>query len=140
MGDAPTTTNSAAQAVDSALKSIINDVVISAAKAAAVAALPWLSWPVISQLFDALLNWIGGYVYTAMAEWSTIGVIDIQTWMENSDYQRALSDLKAARDQAVKDLQTAGQAGDQNAINTAKQNFKNAFQNLVHWDGSASPK
>jgi hypothetical protein len=140
MGDAPTTTNSAAQAVDSALKSIINDVVISAAKAAAVAALPWLSWPVISQLFDALLNWIGGYVYTAMAEWSTIGVIDIQTWMENSDYQKALSDLKAARDQAVKDLQTAGQAGDQNAINTAKQNFKNTFQNLVHWDGSATPK
>jgi hypothetical protein len=140
MGDAPSTTNSAAQAVDSALKSIINDVVISAAKAAAVAAAPWLAWPVVSQLFDALLGWIGGYVYTAMAEWSTIGVIDVQTWIEKSDYQTALTQLKAARDEAVQNLQAAGKAGDQNAINAAKQKFKDAFQSLVHWDGSATPK
>src|SRR5271165_186571 len=101
MGDAPTTTSSTVQAVDSALKSIINDVVLAAAKAAAVAEAPWLSWPVISQLFDALLNWIGGYVYTAVADWTTIGVIDVQAWIENADYQKALADLKSVKDQTV---------------------------------------
>jgi hypothetical protein len=139
MGDTPATDNQTVATVDAALKSLVNDVVIAAAKAAAIAEAPWLSWPVISNLFDALLNWIGGYVYKAMAEWTTMGVIDVQTWIENSNYQKALADLKAARDEAVSNLQAAGQAGDTSAIEAAKQKFKDAFQNLVHWDGSHTP-
>ena len=139
MSDAPTTSNTAAQAVDGVLKALINDVVIAAAKAAAVTEVPWLAWPVVSQLFDALLNWIGGYVYTAMADWTTIGVIDVQAWTENADYQNQLDLLKVASAQAVQRIQAASQVGDQNAIAETKTKFKNAFQKLVHWDGSATP-
>lgn len=139
MADTPATDNQAVKIVDDFLKGIVNDVVIAAAKAAAMAAIPWLAWPVISQLFDALLNWIGDYIYTAMAEWSTVGVIDVQTWIENSDYKTAVTQLADARNEAIKNLRAAGTSGDQDAINAAKQKFKDTFQNLVHWDGSHNP-
>jgi hypothetical protein len=137
MADRSTPSKSTVQAVGSDLKALVMDVIIASAKAAAMTEAPWLAWPVFSQLFEALLRWMGTLFFQAVAEWSTIESVDVQTWIEKKDYQTALTNLKLAHDEALQKLKQAGKAGDSNAILTAKQNFKKAFQSLVHWDGSS---
>ncbi len=127
MGDKPATENRAATIVNKVLEKAI-DLGMRAAKGAAVAAAPWIGWPVISQLTDFFLAQIGKFFYKFLAEHATFIVIDFQTEAEKKAYLESVDRLKLAQ-----------QAGDEHAIQEARDKFKSDLARLIHWDGHATP-
>lgn len=127
MGTTPTTVNKSAQTVDAIINSAIFDVAVNAAQKAAIAAVPFLGAPIISTLFNFVLKYFAGILYTSLAQAATIQVIKFETAEESKAYAEAEAALRAAH-----------LTGDQNAIDRATANFKTQFQSLVHFDGSAS--
>ena len=131
------TTNQTASTVNTIIHDAIFDVGMSAAKAALIIAWPVCGWPVISQLIDLLFNWVAGYIFTGLADLSTFAIIDVQVAIETAQYDAAVAALQAASVQASLDMSAAAKAKDQAALDAAKQAWKNAFQNLAHFDGAA---
>lgn len=127
MGNVPTTVNGTAETINGVLKTVVGTGV-DAARAAAVAEVPILGAPIISTLFGALLGWLSGYLYKALANYSTFLVIDMQTGNELDHFNQAAAALKAAQS-----------GGDSNAIDQARLDFKNKLASLIHFDGSATP-
>ena len=127
MGDTPTPVNNTANAIDNAIQVAVFDVAVNALKAYAVAALPWLGWPIISQAFNWLLNLLGNDLYGFLSQLATFEVITIQTGQEEQAYL-----------QAIEQLQAAYSAGNSNGITSATQNVKTALASLIHFDGWTS--
>jgi hypothetical protein len=125
MGSTPTTTNGAVQSVDDIIQSAIFDVALKALETYLYAQMPWLAYPIIKQVFGALLNWIAGYIYNYLTQVANFTVIDLQTDQEKASY-----------DAAVTQLQAAQSSGDPNAIQQAKNQFTSTLGNLIHFDGS----
>lgn len=127
MGDVPATENRTAGIVNRVERGAV-DLGFAALKAAAKVYLPFLNWPVVSQLFDYILGKASDFLYVWFAELSTFTIIDHQTQSEKRAYQQSLVDLKKAEAQ-----------GDQNAIDQAHKKLKEDLARLVRWDGSAHP-
>jgi hypothetical protein len=125
MASTPTKTNGTVSAVDSIIQSAIFDVALSALKTYLYAQMPWLSYPIIKQVFGSFLNWIAGYIYTYLTQVANFTVIDLQTDQEKSSYAAAVTQLQAAQS-----------SGDPNAIQKAKDQFTITLGNLIHFDGS----
>jgi hypothetical protein len=125
MASTPTTTNGTASTVDSIIQSAIFDVALNALKTYLYAQMPWLSYPIIKQVFGAFLNWVAGYIYTYLTQVANFTVIDLQTDQEKSSYAAAVTQLQAAQS-----------LGDPNAIQKAKDQFTSTLGNLIHFDGS----
>jgi hypothetical protein len=125
MGSTPTTTDGAVQSVDDIIQSAIFDVALNALKTYLYAQMPWLAYPIIKQVFGALLNWIAGYIYNYLTQVANFTVIDLQTDQEKASY-----------DASVTQLQAAQSSGDPNALQNATNQFKNTLGNLIHFDGS----
>ena len=124
----PVTT--AASTTDTILQTLFN-VALPLAKAAEVAALPFLGWPVISQLFDALQNWIANDIRIALSLQATYLIIDFETTEEKDAFQAAVVQLRAAV--------AKGNLNDPDLIAKAKA-LDQSFEKLVHSDGSFSPQ
>lgn len=128
MGDSPATTNQAATIANKVLHALIFDVAVKAAEAELIAAFPILGAPVIHQLEESLLNIVADKIYVALAQGATFAIIDAQTSLEAAAANRA-------KDQMVAALQ----GNDIHAIDIATTNFEQAFERLIHFDGSAHP-
>jgi hypothetical protein len=127
MGDIPTPVNNTANALNEAIQIAIFDVALNAMKAYALVQMPWLAWPVVNQIFNLITKLLGNYIYTFLSQVATFAVIDMQTDAEKEAYSQALTQLLAAYS-----------SGDQNAIQRATTDVKQAMASLIHFDGSAS--
>jgi hypothetical protein len=125
MATTPSTKNGAIEAVDSIIQAAIFDVALTALKTYLYVQMPWLSYPIIKQVFGAFLNWIAGYIYAYLTQVANFTVIDLQTDQEKSAYAGAVTQLKAAQI-----------SGDPHALQKAKDQFKSTLGNLIHFDGS----
>lgn len=122
----PTTTNTLPTVVNEILKIAIMDVGVNLAKAAATAEVPFLGWPVISQIFGFFLNKVAGYFYQSMAQFATFQIIDEQTRLQRQAYDDSIAAVKAAVE-----------LNDQAKIDESTKAFKEKLANLIHWNGEA---
>lgn len=89
---------------------------------------PILTFPVIKQLFESLVNWLLGLASRAGQIIFTFGITRVQGDTENSSLAPA-----------EREVQEAIQSGDPNAIAKAEQDFQKAQSGAVNSDGSAQP-
>jgi hypothetical protein len=127
MGDVATPDNGLANKLNSVERKFI-DLLILGATTAARAYVPFLNFPVVSQLFSFFAGKFGDLMYQEMALATTFAVIDFQTSHERDAFTEAMEALRAAKT-----------AGDPDAISKARQDAKDKFDRLVHSDGSAHP-
>ena len=126
MMGSPQAVNTIADAVNNAiLKS--EDVAEKTVDTLAEGYLVWLKWPVIKQLFEMFVAWVGSQYAKEMAAGATKLVIDVQVNGEESAAKAALAKLQAAEAK-----------GDANAIARASDDFDKAYADLLHYDCSAS--
>lgn len=123
---APTTTNATATTVDAGIKAAGSGIV-GVAEGMIIAAQPWLGWPGIKQIWEALFSWIASYFEKAAATGATFVVIDVQVGSEETKMSAALAALVAAE-----------KSGNADAIKTAIQVYANTQSTLVHDDGSST--
>lgn len=128
MADSPTTTNQAATVADKVLHALIFDVAVNAAEAAIISAAPLMDAPVLKQIDEMVIKFVAGKIYDALAKGTTFAIIDAQTSTEAANANSTEAALKIA---------LAG--GNNDAIEKTTQDFKDAFEKLVHLDGSARP-
>jgi hypothetical protein len=108
---------------DQLAQDLVYNAAVKAVTVEATAAAPWLGLPVVSTIFQYVLNWIAGKIYTVLSEWVEFKVIQLKTDAE-----------KQAYDAAVAQLQAAQTSGDPNALEQAKTDFSDAFSKLIHFD------
>lgn len=118
--------NEQAAAVNKVIERLVFDVAINAAKAAAVAQAPWLEMPVVSAVFNYLLNLFGGYIYEALSQNATAIVINVQSEQSREAYSKAVDRLQAAHEK-----------GSADEIEKAKQDFKDTLGVLISWDNGS---
>jgi len=122
MVTATPTENRAAKTADEIFQGVVS-VALPIAKAAEVAAVPCLGWPVISQLFDMVQNWIVNQIRIAISLQTTFLIIDFQTDLEKRAFLEAAQALRG-----------------QLSSPEANKAFDEAFNRLVQYNGSYSPK
>lgn len=93
-----------------------------AGKAALRIYLPWLNWPIISQLFNLIVDRYGAMIDKEFQLGATFLIIDIQTDAE-----------KRAYDEATDALKQAHSIGDTDAIQKAKDEYKKKLAELIHF-------
>lgn len=116
----------AAQTADDIIHAAVFDVAVKEAKAAIITQYPGLAIPVVQTLLTMALNWVGTFIYTALARLVTFSIIDLQTGSEKDAYLKAEGALRAAH-----------LSGDANALNQAVTDYKAALARIVHFDGIA---
>jgi hypothetical protein len=87
-----------------------------------------LGIPIVQFLLDEAVSYVGQILSVAEQKYADAIVIDIQAGAEKSD---VINSGVA--------LQLAMGSGNQDAINLAATNLKNAYKGLITWDGSATP-
>jgi len=97
----------------------------TAVETAAEAAAPFLAYPVIKQIWEALLHWIFVTLGGALGKLAGYVVLDIE------EYQA----IKTASDTLLA-LDAARTVGDQHAIQTASDAADDAAAALIHYYGS----
>lgn len=122
----PTTTNTLATVVNSALEAALTGGE-SAAEAALILDQPWLGLPIVKQLLEWLLDKIEAPIYANAAAVATKLIIDLQVNSETS-----------AANTAFQNAQSAIATGDPGEISKAQTDLDNAFASLGHYDGSAT--
>lgn len=119
MSSSPSTTNSAADSVDSVIHTTIMQVALSAALTGAESAQPWLDSPVVKQVFEFMVKEGFSYIDKYIEQAAAFAVMDAQTSIEAKQYQDAVARVKA-------------NPNDQAAI----ADFKSTLARLIHYDGS----
>lgn len=120
-----TIVNGAIQTVDSIINFAAFKVLYPAANAAMRADMPWLNWPIISTLFDALMTFVMKYFYNSTIDYANLVVIKLQTDAEKSAYSAAEQTLRKT-----------ALTGDKNAITKASSDFDTTLGTLIRFDGS----
>ncbi len=128
MGDVATPVNDPAKKANYVERKLI-DVLILGAVTAAKIYVPFLNFPVVSQVFGFLMGKFGDIMYVELALGTTFSIIDHQTKAEKIAFDEAMAALAASRQAA----------GDYDEHARALQRAKDAFDRLVHSDGSARP-
>lgn len=100
------------------------DVAVKGARMAAVAEAPWLAYPVISQIFDFLLNHFAEWVFTALDNAVAFSIIDIETEAQREAYEEAVSVLRTT-------LNPLTGVPDADAIAKAEAEFKKRLGDLI---------
>lgn len=101
----------------------------TAVDTAAETSQPWLAFPIIKQLFQALVSYILGIASKTGQLAITFGINKIQTGAQNSTLQKA-----------EQEVQTAIAGGNPNDIAKAEADFQKADSAAVNNDGSATPQ
>lgn len=125
---APTTSNSAAGLVNTGIAVTMKAAEVGVEKLI-VADFPWAGLPVINQMINGLISYIGGKFSEVLQGIGTFTVIDAQVDGEQATLSQALANLIAAE-----------KSGDQAQIQTAIQAYAAAQSALIHDDGSATPQ
>lgn len=97
-----------------------------AVEAYLTAQFPILANPILQDLMDALISWLGSFLSADLQNLVTALVIDVQTNGEKSAVYQAAQQVLAAQ-----------KAGDNDAISSSTQSLINAWGDLIHSDGSA---
>ena len=118
-------TNPQADKADEFIKSVIFKAIIPYVTAAIIADMPILGAPIIKQILNLILSYIGGKFEAELSQYVNFGIIDRMTDTEKEQYNQAVEETKAAY---------AG--GDPDAISKAKENFKDKLGKLIHFDGA----
>ncbi len=126
--DSPTTNNQLASVVNGILKNLIDGVGVGAAETAAIAVYPFLAWPVVRQIFDAVLKLVANEIYKQAAMAATKVVIDVQVGMEESK-----------TGDSFQNLQMALASGDPDAIKKASDDLDASYKALINFDGWSAP-
>jgi hypothetical protein len=119
-------TDQLAATIVSIISQITNNVEAPAIDSAAEAAEPFLAWPVIKQIFEAVIGDLTGKMAIVEEEGALQIVFNIQ----------ADSKLSALAQSALA-LQKANQTGDAGAISQATQNAINQWGAIIHFGGVA---
>lgn len=118
--------NKPAETADELIHYAIFSVATKAAVDAIIAGAPGLAAPVFRALLTKLVNWLGGYIYKALARMVTFTIINLQNDAQKSAYVKAEGALRAAL-----------LSGDPNAIQASKSDMEAALKKIVHIDGAA---
>lgn len=124
MGETPTTKNNWAAAFNNVVH-VLFTIGLKAGSEAIKTYVPFLRLPVISWLFDFIVNRFGSMIDAELQMNMTFLVIDIQTANEVKAYQESLENIRKA-----------AASKDQDAINKAKEEYKKKLAELIRWDGS----
>jgi hypothetical protein len=98
---------------------------LSAGKEAIKTQLPFLRLPVISTLFNMLVDYFGDKIDEEIRVNMTFFVVDIQTAKEKDEFNKARDALKIVKD-----------TKDQDAINKAREEFKKKLGDLIRHNGT----
>jgi hypothetical protein len=98
---------------------------LSAGKEAIKTQLPFLRLPVISTLFNMLVDYFGDKIDEEIRVNMTFFVVDIQTAKERDEFNKARDALKLVKD-----------TKDQDAINKAREEFKKKLGDLIRHNGT----
>lgn len=104
---------------------IIFSIGFKAGKEAIKTKLPFLRLPLISTVFDILVDQIGDKIDEELRLNMTFLVIDIQTMREKEAFEKARDELKLAKEKK-----------DQDAINKAREEFKKKLGDLIRHNGT----
>lgn len=110
-----------------AIKSLILDVVLKAAIRQIIAAVPFLSWPVINPLVTYLITKVATVLYDHMALYISFQLIDFKTDQEQKAYTKAVEELKAAH---------AAPNATEKQLNDAKEKFRRNLGDLIRFKPS----
>lgn len=124
MAETPSIVNRFAIAVDGVIHTIFT-VGFVAGREVIKTYFPLLRLPIISQLFDLVIQRYGDMLDQALQNTATYMIINVQTDNERKDFDQAAANLKQAQ---------AGE--DPDARKKAIEDFKKNLGNLVRWDGS----
>lgn len=122
----PTPVNKTANTINTGIK-ITGDTLVNVVEALIISDVPFLGMPVINQLFNALINWLSGYIIRAAETGATFAVIDLQVDHEVSQMAKVTTGVIAAE-----------KTGDADAIKAAIKAYADAHSALIHDDGSAT--
>lgn len=125
MGTSATTTNTGASVVNAVLKEAVN-LGLTALETALATYLPFTALPVIHQIIDAGIDWVGNIIYTAIANEGTFLILKFETSLEKDQFMTAATALRAAQT-----------SGDPNALTQAEKDFAASSSSLIHSDGSS---
>lgn len=125
MGDTPQTTNTTVGVAEKVIHGVLVDVAAEAAITAATVAAPWLRLPVIRQVFRFIVVKFAELFSAQLERAAAFMIIDTQVNNELSAYKEAVGAIKAAE-----------AAGDLDALQKAREEFKKTLGRLIHSDGS----
>lgn len=128
MTTTPTTNNTDANAVNAIIGGL-GGTIVSVVEDAIITDAPFLGFPLVKPIWEALFSWIASYFIKAAENGATFAVIDHQVGVEESAVSKALLNLILAE-----------KGGDPSAIKSAIQAYADAQSALIHSDGSATPQ
>lgn len=111
---------SIAAVIEELLKQFLFDIVLKDLIADAIAAAPFLGFPIVNPVFVYLVTKVAKYYYQNTKDFLDAGLIDFKVATENKDYSRA----KAALAKAI-----AGQKD----VDEAVKEFQRTLGDLVHF-------
>lgn len=115
-------TKSVGDALESAIKRLIYETVLKAVIARAIAAAPFLAWPVVNPVFVYILTKIADAIYDELKVHVTFDLIDIRTEQEQKEY-----------DEKVLVLKVAQESQNEEAIRQAEAEFKEKLATLIRF-------
>ncbi len=115
----------ATEIADRIVKALIYDVVLKGVAAAAVAEAPWLSLPVINQVFMFTLNRMADKIYRELDRTVAFQVIEVETDRQSDAYKKAVDALRA-------EITKPEEMQDAEAVARAKEEFKKRLATLIH--------
>lgn len=84
--------------INGIVRNILFDVILKVVISRAVAAVPFLGFPVIGPLFGMFAGWLAGMLYEEMAKQVTFAMIDLQVGNQKEEYEKAVEELKVVMD------------------------------------------
>lgn len=125
----PAPVNQTVQTANDLIHAALFGAVVNAVIVSLNAELPWLNWPLISEIEKAVLDKIAGEIYTTLSQFVTFAIIDSQIAGEKEDYSNAEKALRDALAKTPVDLQ---------AIANAKAQMARAFDSVLRAHGAAA--
>ncbi len=114
---------------DAIMSTVIKDVAVKAAIKIAQAELPFLALPIISNFFTFLIGKIASWLYDALENFVAFKIIDSQVGAQVSKYKESEQELRL--------LLACPEGATVHDLQIAKDKYKDALKNLIHYDGHA---
>ena len=89
-------TNTAVDIAEKAVNTLVMDVLFEGAMKLAMAEVPFLNLPVIKQLFQFMMNFIGKYINKVLSLQAAFIIIEKQVEGQRVNYEREVAELKTA--------------------------------------------
>lgn len=122
--------STAADIAEAVVKRLIYEVVVKAVIAKAVAALPFLGYPVIGPIFAFFVTKFADLVYEELARVVTFAVIDFQVERERAAFEEAAGKLKDTL-ATPPEHYDGGPEEKEKKINEQKEEFKRRLADLI---------